>query len=280
MLSSTLRPRKRRDCWYVRARPSFARWRAGITVTSWPSSSTVPDVAVKSPAITLKRVVLPAPFGPRIARRSACNTSRSTSRTACRPPKRRPTPLRRRAGAALSASGAACVTYLLDDAVDDRPLVADPRKRALHAGRGGAAGRRRFLAERAAERLVDLRDELDRLDIQLAAGVGVELLRVLVGDRIPVLVEPDRPVPAVQHDLVERGLECLLAARQVTVDRLERGDQRPGVVVVVVDEAATGLLRSGALQRRHRLDPLADDAAVLDRGRRLQVGSGAEATGG
>src|SRR5947209_13494748 len=152
MLSSTESPRKRRDCWYVRARPSLARLRAGMPVTSSPNSSILPDVGGKSPEMTLNSVVLPAPFGPRIARRSACETSRSTSRTACRPPKRRPTPLRRRAGAALSASGAACATYLLDDSVDDRPLVADPRKRALHAGRGGAAGRRRFLAERAAER--------------------------------------------------------------------------------------------------------------------------------
>ncbi len=70
MLSSTVSPPKSRDCWYVRARPSFARFRDGMRVTSWPNSSTVPDVAGKSPAITLNSVVLPAPFGPRIARRS------------------------------------------------------------------------------------------------------------------------------------------------------------------------------------------------------------------
>src|SRR5712692_6164803 len=198
MLSSTLRPRKRRDCWYVRARPSFARWRAGITVTSWPSSSTVPDVARKSPAMTLNSVVLPAPFGPRIARRSACATSRSTSRTACRPPKRRPTPLRRRAGAALSACGAACVTYLLDDAVYHRLFVADPRQRPLDARRVGPTGRRRAVVERAAERLVDLRDELDRLDVQFARAVEVELLRVLVSDCVPVLVQLDVAVAGVE----------------------------------------------------------------------------------
>ena len=54
--------------------------------------------------MTLKSVVFPAPFGPRIARRSPGATSRSTSRTACRPPKRRPTPRKRRVGSACSTA--------------------------------------------------------------------------------------------------------------------------------------------------------------------------------
>jgi hypothetical protein len=62
-----------------------------------------PEVAGMSPEITLNSVVFPAPFGPRIARRSPGATSRSTSRTASRPPKRRPTPRRRRIGSAPSA---------------------------------------------------------------------------------------------------------------------------------------------------------------------------------
>ena len=53
--------------------------RAGRPVTSLPKSSTLPEVAGKSPQMTLKRVVLPAPFGPRIARRSPGAISRSTS---------------------------------------------------------------------------------------------------------------------------------------------------------------------------------------------------------
>ena len=52
----------------------------------------LPDVCGMSPEITLNSVVLPAPLGPRIARRSPCATSRSTSRTASSPPNRRPTP--------------------------------------------------------------------------------------------------------------------------------------------------------------------------------------------
>src|SRR5207247_10380495 len=111
---------------YERARPSFARCRAGVIVTSRPSISTVPDVAGKSPAITLKSVVLPAPFGPRIARRSPGATSRSTSRTAWRPPKRLPTPRKRRAGSALGvSSGASIKRVLLDDLVRDHAVLDD-----------------------------------------------------------------------------------------------------------------------------------------------------------
>ena len=85
-------------------RPACGRMRAGRLVTSVPIRSIVPLVGWKSPAMRLNSVVLPAPFGPRIARRSPCATSRSTSRTACTPPKRRPTPRKRRIEPALSAA--------------------------------------------------------------------------------------------------------------------------------------------------------------------------------
>src|SRR5881628_2818028 len=124
MLSSTVSPRNRRDCWYVRARPSRARARAGRVVTFAPSSSTDPVDAGMSPAITLKSVVLPAPFGPRTARRSPGATSRSTSLTACKPPKRRPTPRKRRVGSTCS-TGAASVNRLLDDLVRDHAVLDD-----------------------------------------------------------------------------------------------------------------------------------------------------------
>src|SRR6185437_15715330 len=67
-----------------------------------------------SPEMTLNRVVLPAPFGPRIARRSPGAISRSTSRTALRPPKRRPIPRRRRIGSTVSERArAGSLTYFL-----------------------------------------------------------------------------------------------------------------------------------------------------------------------
>src|SRR5712691_2729854 len=161
MLSSTLNPKKSRDCWYVRASPSRARRRAGMNVTSLPKSSTEPVVATRSPAITLNSVVFPAPFGPRIARRSPGVTARLTSQSASRPPKRRPTPRRRRVGSALVSAGAAVNRFLLDDLACDDPVLHDldlpvPRQVVPHARRLTTAGRRARLLEQAAERLIDV----------------------------------------------------------------------------------------------------------------------------
>ena len=75
---------------------------AASVLTSSPRKSIVPELGLTSPEMTLNNVVLPAPFGPRIARLSPCATSRSTSRTAWRPPKRRPIPRKRRIGSAFS----------------------------------------------------------------------------------------------------------------------------------------------------------------------------------
>src|SRR5438128_4907907 len=151
MLSSTERPRKSRDCWYVRASPSRARRRAGSRVTFRPKSSILPDVGGMSPEMTLKSVVLPAPFGPRIARRSPGATSRSTSRTAWRPPKRRPTRRKRRVGSTCSAAGAS-VKRLLDELLRDDAVLDDldlalPGRLQLRAGRLRPAGRRARLLE-------------------------------------------------------------------------------------------------------------------------------------
>src|SRR5439155_2939084 len=189
MLSSTERPPKSRDCWYVRASPIRARRRAGVWVTFRPKSSTVPDVAGKSPQMTLKSVVFPAPFGPRIARRSPGAISRSTSRTACRPPNRRPTPRKRRAGSACSAAGAS-VKRLLDDLVRDLAVRDDldlalPGCLRLDARRLRAAGRRVGRLEQPAERLIDIRDEGDDLRGCRPVRLLDHLDLVLVLDRLP-----------------------------------------------------------------------------------------------
>src|SRR5687767_7284236 len=162
-----------------------ARLRAGVAVTSALNSSTVPDVGGNSPEIRLNSVVLPAPFGPRIARRSPGRTSRSTSLTAWTPPKRRPTPRRWRIGAARSAdvSGAATASLLRREV--DLFGVADPRRGlaglALRVGpvRSGRLGR-----EEPVEGLVDLRDLAERLHVRHAVAVGVlgDLLDVDVAD--------------------------------------------------------------------------------------------------
>src|SRR6516164_9807158 len=73
-----------------------------------------------------------------MARRSPGATSRSTSRTASRPPKRRPTPRRRRVGSALSdvgtASVAASVTYLMTPPTTGCSCPAQDSVAFLHGG--------------------------------------------------------------------------------------------------------------------------------------------------
>ena len=148
----------------------------GSALTSCPRNSIVPEVGGQSPEMTLNSVVLPAPFGPRIARRSPCATSRSTSRTAWRPPKRRPTPAG--GGSARRARLVTSVTCSLP-ADDLRPACALPSHGRLLFTQPGKVrpGAGVELRERAAERLVDVRDLADRLDRQLAV-LQVQLLVV------------------------------------------------------------------------------------------------------
>src|SRR5580765_1880056 len=159
--------------------------------------------------MTLKRVVLPAPFGPRIARRSPAGTSTSTSETACRPPKRRPTPRKRRAGSACSASGA-WVKLLLQDlvrhlAVRDDLDLALPRGLHLLARGLGAPRRRARRLEQAAERLVDARHIGDHHRGDRPVGLLDQLQLILILDCLATGVELD----------------------QTTVRDLERPDDRP-----------------------------------------------------
>src|SRR5262245_7031596 len=193
MLSSTVNPAKSRDCWYVRASPIFARVRAGNAVTSRPNSPIVPLVAGKSPQMTLNSVVLPAPFGPRIARRSPGAISRSTSRTAWRPPNRRPTPRKRRVGSACSAAGAS-LKRLLDHLARDQAVLhhldlALPRRLRLLARRDGAAVRLVGRLDQTAERLVHTRHVRDHRRADRPVGVLDQLELVLVLDRLVAGVE-------------------------------------------------------------------------------------------
>src|SRR5215212_744048 len=175
--------------------PSLARARGGSTPTSSPQKSIVPALAATSPEMTLNSVVLPAPFGPRMARLSPYGTSRSTSRTAWRPPNRRPIPRRRRTGSACSGAAASVTLALAGDLRDLR--MPDPGQLPLHAGRELPSRRGRLAGERAAERLVDARDVALGLDRELAV-LRVELLVVDRDDRLAVLVELDRPVRRLQ----------------------------------------------------------------------------------
>ena len=166
---------------------------------------------------------LPGAVGPRMARLSPGATSRSTSRTASRPPNRRPTPRKRRIGPACSVvtPSTACYPPTTFTGV---ALPSHGRLFFSHAGevtpRSGSGA-----AERAAERLVDVRDGRHGLDRQLAV-LGVELLVVDREDGLAVLVQLDRAVRGRQLRLGQRGLELGLVG-DVALDGLEALDAGP-----------------------------------------------------
>src|ERR1700741_1449010 len=54
---------------------------------SWPSSSTLPEVDARSPVRQLKKVDLPAPFGPIRPRMSPCSSVTDAASTALKLPK-------------------------------------------------------------------------------------------------------------------------------------------------------------------------------------------------
>ena len=63
------------------------------------------------------------------------------------------------------------------------------------------------MRERAAERRVDVLRGRDRLDLDGTVAILVlELLEVVVRDRLAVAVERDRPERRVEADAAERGL--------------------------------------------------------------------------
>src|SRR6478736_1784670 len=216
-LSSTESPRKRRDFWYVRDIPSLALVRAGANVVSFPRNSIVPAVGSMSPEITLNSVVLPAPFGPRMARRSPCATSRSTSRTAWRPPKRRPIPRKRRIGSACTGTAASDKDLPRDRRGD---LLALPGQRLLDAVREVASRSRRRRRVRAAERLIDVRDHANGLRCELAV-LGEQLPVEDVDHGLTVLVEVKRAVRCCELHLSDCRLQRLLATGDVPADRLQ-----------------------------------------------------------
>src|ERR1044071_9439069 len=66
--------------------PRCGRRRLGTPVMSCPSSWIEPESGVSSPVMRLNSVVLPAPFGPMISRRSPGSTLRLTSVVTRNPP--------------------------------------------------------------------------------------------------------------------------------------------------------------------------------------------------
>src|SRR5258708_6036091 len=204
--------------------------------------------------MTLNNVVLPAPFGPRMARRSPGLTARVTSATARSPPNRRPTPLKWRIGAADSVLGGVAFTPLC--AVDslteaDRDFVSNPRwRRLLGTGRVGSIGRRCGGAEESTECLVHIRDAKDGVDAGDLAACRRrgDLDDPVVEDRLAVGVEADLAVRAVDDGRGQRCLKRLLAAREVAVDLRERQAERGHRTPVAQREDAGSIRLSGRVE--------------------------------
>src|SRR5436305_171809 len=74
--------------WYERAMPLREMRSGDAPVMSSPSNRMCPEEGRNTPVRQLKNVLLPAPFGPIIARTSPCSTAKLTRLSAVRPPKR------------------------------------------------------------------------------------------------------------------------------------------------------------------------------------------------
>src|SRR5882757_8891723 len=85
--SSTDMPSNVCGTWKVRARPRCARASGVKLVMSWPSNKTWPDVDNRSPVRQLKKVDLPAPFGPIRPRMPPCSSVTEAASTALKLPK-------------------------------------------------------------------------------------------------------------------------------------------------------------------------------------------------
>src|ERR1700733_3617630 len=144
--SSTDMPSKVCGTWNVRASPSCARPSGLMSVMSWPSNSTLPEVTCKSPVRQLKKVDLPAPFGPIRPRISPCSSVTEARSTALKLPKAFVTSRASRsmgcsARARVLASCAALARKPLDQRQDAARLKARDQHddRAIqHEGKAGA----------------------------------------------------------------------------------------------------------------------------------------------
>src|SRR6266508_133474 len=123
------------------------------------------------------------------------------------------------------------------------PTLLGPRGRSARlARRMGPVRRRRLWAEGPSERLVDLRDRLDRLHVRHSvAGVVLDdLLQEVVHDRLAVLIELDRPERGVELQVRQRVVERRVTVGEITLDLLERLGDRFHRRVVAVREHTRG----------------------------------------
>jgi hypothetical protein len=86
--AATLSEAKTRGVWKVRAMPCSAKRCGAAPARGWPSANSSPEVGATTPDRALKKVVLPAPFGPMMPTSSPGANAALTASTAVRPPKR------------------------------------------------------------------------------------------------------------------------------------------------------------------------------------------------
>ena len=138
MFSRTVSRLKSSSRWNVRASPSRARLVGLSLVMSRPSRTTRPEFGGSRPVMTLKSVVLPAPFGPMSPVTQPGSVSRLTVSSATLPPNRTVT------------------SRTSSDAMELRLAQADLAVELLEVRRASTAGRcRATRAGRPPARLAD-----------------------------------------------------------------------------------------------------------------------------
>src|SRR6185295_6962677 len=253
--SSTVAPGRILVIWYERARPLWEIRCGGRPATSSPFRTMRPPVGRSTPVTQLKKVLLPAPLGPMMARISPRGTAMLTLLTAVRPPKRMVSPSVRRitseaprsgrTGAPCDCAGDAVTRldelargrddrlFLRDDVEDLELHVANleddlPHERLVVflAQRLVALGEVVGLLDlQALERLDQLHGvfapaELGALDAELEEVDGLEVgLHVAVGRRHSERLQPGHRL--VEESLVVGGVEHAFEDRHVPVDAQE-----------------------------------------------------------
>src|ERR1700756_4660763 len=172
-------------------------------------------VGVKSPGMALNSVVLPAPLEPMTARRSLAAIFKLISESATSAPKCR----------ATLSSSSACAPDSCRRAATDTSDTGTPFTEPLWAVRIVAVGpaKREEFRFRNAQRLVDLRNDLDQLVVERAVGVLGHFGQEVVGDGVAVLVERDLAGRRVEPEGRQRRAQLAAAVRHVGVDLLQAG---------------------------------------------------------
>ena len=139
MLSATDRSGISDSSWNTQAMPWRIASRGVWNAVSWPPSARCPVSGRMAPPITLIRVLLPAPFSPRMAWIECVDAAKSTASSASTPPNRFDTPDKARSGVdasnpsrdpALARACNASELMLTGTNLGDQPALSPEEQRA------------------------------------------------------------------------------------------------------------------------------------------------------